>query len=134
MNIPLIVAGSLAVLGTAFHGVAGEVFVVRKLSPGTLPSTPFGGPETTKRMIHIAWHMATIALLTVGSALLLAGSVLHGDTARGISLLATGASTGFAALVVGLIATSTRFSRSTLLHPGPALLIAIAALAWWGAL
>jgi hypothetical protein len=78
--------------------------------------------------------MTTIAFLTVGSALLLSGSVLHGDTARGIGLLAAGASTGFAALAVGLGAGYTQSPRSMFLHPGPAVLTATAALAWWGAL
>jgi hypothetical protein len=133
VNVPLIVAGSLAILGAAVHGVGGEVLVVRRLSPGTLPSSRFGGPEMTKTMIHVTWHMTTIAFLTVGFALLLAGSVLHGDTARGIGLLAAGASTGFAALAVGLGAAS-QFPRSLFRHPGPAVLTAIAALAWWGAL
>ena len=133
MNVPLIVAGSLAILGAAIHGVGGEVLVVRKLSPGMLPSSPFGGPRMTKTMIRVAWHMATIGLLTVGSALLLSGSVLHGDTARALGLVAAGACTGFAALAVGLGA-ATHFPRSLLRHPGPAILTAIAALAWWGAL
>ena len=134
MNVPLIVAGSLAVVGAAVHGVGGEVLVVRKLSPGMLPSSPFGSPVMTKTMIRVAWHMATIALLTVGSALLLSGSVLHGDTARGISLVAAVASTGFAALAVGMGAAYTRSPRSLLRHPGPAALTATAVLAWWGAL
>jgi hypothetical protein len=133
VNVPLIVAGSLAILAAAIHGVGGEVLVVRKLSPAMLPSSPFGGPGMTKTMIHVTWHMTTIAFLTVGSALLLSGSVLHGDTARGISLVAAGASTGFAALAVGLGAAS-QFPRSLFRHPGPAVLTAIAALAWWGAL
>jgi hypothetical protein len=133
VNVPLIVAGSIAILGAAIHGVAGEVLVVRKLSPGMLPSSPFGGPRTTKAMIHVTWHMTTIAFLTVGSALLLSGSVLHGDAARGIGLVAAGASTGFAALAVGLGAY-TQSPRSLLRHPGPAALTATAALAWWGAL
>ena len=133
MNAPLIAAGSLAILGAAVHGAAGEVLVVRKLSPGMLPSTRFGGARTTKTMIHVAWHLTTIAFLTVGSALLLAGSVLHGDTARGISLMAAGASTGFAALAVGLGAAYSRSPRSLIRHPGPALLTVTAALAWWGA-
>src|SRR5918996_5283 len=102
VNVPLIVAGSLAILGAAIHGVGGEVLVVRKLSPGMLPSSRFGGPRTTKSMIHVTWHMTNIAFLTVGSALLLSGSVLHGDTARGIALVAAAASTGSAALAVGL--------------------------------
>src|ERR1700704_6879372 len=102
VNVPLIVAGSLAILGAAIHGVAGEVLVVRKLSPGMLPPSPFGGPRTTKTMIHVTWHLTTIAFLTVGAALLLSGSVLHGDAARGIGLLAAGAATGFAAVALGL--------------------------------
>ena len=94
MNAPLIVAGSLAILGAAIHGVGGEVLVVRKLSPEVLPSSALGGPRTTKLMIHVTWHLTTIAFFTVGSALLLSGSVLHGDIARGIGLVAAGASTG----------------------------------------
>jgi hypothetical protein len=134
VNVPLIVAGSLAILGAAVHGAGGEVLVVRKLSPRTLPSSRFGGPGMTKAMIHVTWHMTTIAFLTVGAALLVSGSVVEGDTARGIRLLAAGASTGFAALAVGLGAAYMRSPRSLFLHPAPAVLTATAALAWWGAL
>jgi hypothetical protein len=136
VNIPLLVAGSLAILGTAVHGAGGEI-LVRKLLPETLPSSPFGGPRMTRSMLHVTWHTTTIAYLTVGSALILSGSVVNGDTARGMSLLAAGASTGFAALTVGLGAAHTRSprsARSLFLHPGPAALTATAALAWWGAL
>ena len=132
MNVPLIVAGSLAILGAAIHGVGGEVLVVRKLRPGVLPSSRFGGPRMTMAMIHVTWHMTTIAFLTVGSALLLSGSVLDGDTARGIGLVAAGAATGFAALAVGLGAAYMRSPRSLLRHPAPVALTATAALAWWG--
>ena len=134
MNVPLIVAGSLAILGAAVHGVGGEVLVVRRLSPGTLPSSRFGGPGMTKTMIHVTWHMTTIAFLTVGFALLLSGSVLHGDAARGIGLVAAGAATGFAALAVGLGAAYMRSPRSLFVHPAPAVLTVTATLAWLGAL
>ena len=134
MNAPLIVAGSLAILGAAVHGVGGELLVVRRLSPATLPSSRFGGPRMTMTMIHVTWHLTTIAFLTVGVALLLSGAVLDGDTARGIALLAAGAATGFAAVAVGLGAAYTRSPRSLYRHPGPAVLTATAALAWWGAL
>ena len=133
MKIPLIVAGSLAILAAGIHGVGGEVLVMRKLSLGMLPSSPFGGPRMTKTMIHVTWHMTTIAFLTVGFALLLSGSVLHGDTARGIALVAASEATGFAALAVGLGAASTRSLRFLVRHLGPAVLTATAALAWWGA-
>jgi len=88
----------------------------------------------TRSMIHVTWHLTTVAFLTVGSALLLSGSVLHSDAARGIALVAAGACTGFAAVAVVLGAASTRSPRSLLLHPGPPVLTATAALAWWGAL
>ena len=134
MDAPLIAAGSLALIGAAIHGVAGEILVVRKLSPGALPSSAFGGGRATKTMIHAAWHLTTVAFLAVGSGLLLAGSVLDGDTARGMALLGAGATTGFAALVLGLGAASERSFRLLVRHPAPALLTATAALAWWGAL
>jgi hypothetical protein len=134
MNVPLILAGAFAILGAAIHGAAGEVLVVRKLSPGTLPPSRFGGPRLTKAMIHVTWHMTTIAFLTVGVALLVSGAVLHGDTARGIALVAAGASTGFAALALGLGAAYMRSPRTLFRHPAPAVLTATAVLAWWGAL
>ena len=52
MNVPLVLAGFLALLGAAIHGAGGEILVVRRLSPGMLPSTPFGSPATTKAMIR----------------------------------------------------------------------------------
>jgi hypothetical protein len=134
MNVPLIAAGSLATVGAAVHGVGGEVLVVRKLSPAMLPPSRFGGPRATKTMIHASWHLTTVAFLSVGSGLLLSGSVVHGDTARGIGLLAAAASTGFAAVTVALGAASGPSPRSLYRHPAPALLTATAALAWWGAL
>ncbi len=133
MDVPLIAAGSLAIAGAAVHGVGGEVLVVRKLSPEVLPSSRFGGPRMTKTMIHVTWHMTTIAFLTVGCALLLSGSVLHGTAAQGISVVAAAASTGFAALAVGM-GGATQSPRSLFRHPGPAVLTVTAALAWWGAL
>lgn len=130
----LIVAGSLAVAGAAIHGVGGELLVVRKLSPANLPASRFGGASATKSMIHVTWHLTTIAFLTVGVSLLLAGAVLDGDAARGIGLVAAAAATGFAAVTVGLGVAYARSPRLLLRHPGPAVLTATAALAWWGAL
>jgi hypothetical protein len=134
MSVQLIVAGSLALLGAAIHGVAGEALVVRRLAPEVLPSSRFGGPRMTRAMIHVTWHLTTIAFLSVAVALLLSGSLLNGDAARGIGLLAAAMSTGFAAVVVGLGAVGTTSARSLIRHPAPAVLTVTAALAWWGAL
>jgi hypothetical protein len=133
VNVPLIVAGSLAIIAAAVHGLGGEVLVVRKLSPRVLPPSRFGGPRMTKAMIHVTWHITTMAFLIVGSALLISGLALHGDTAQGIGLVAAGAFTGFAAVAV-VLGGATQSPRSLLRHPGPAVLTATAALAWWGAL
>jgi hypothetical protein len=134
VDAQLIVAGSLAVLGAAVHGIGGEVLVVRKLTPEMLPASAFGGPRTTRAMINVTWHLTTVAFFAVGLALILAGSVLEGDAARGVGLFAAGTSTGFAAVVVGLGAANTKSPRSLLRHPGPVVLTATAVLAWWGAL
>jgi hypothetical protein len=84
-------------------------------------------------MIHATWHMTTFAFLVAGCALLLAGAVLHGEAARAIALVAAVATTGFAALAVGMGGASQP-PRVFLRHPGPLALTATTALAWWGAL
>jgi hypothetical protein len=129
VNVALIAAGSLAILGAVIHGVGGEVLVVRKLAPAMLPPSRFGGPRATMTMLHATWHMTTVAFLSVGVALLVAGSVLDGDAARAIALLAAGAFTGFAAVAIGLGSSA----RAAFRHPGPVVLTVTAALAWWGA-
>ena len=132
MDIPLTIAGSIAIIAAAIHGLAGEILVVRRLSPETLPSSRFGRPAMTKAMIHVSWHIATIAFLAIGLVLLLSGTALEGETPRAILLVAAGAATGFAAVAVGLGGAYRQF-RSLISHPGPAVLTTIAALAWWGA-
>ena len=134
VNVSLIFAGSLATLGAGIHGLGGELLVVRRLSPTMLPSSRFGGPSATMRMIRVTWHMTTIAFLTIGCALLVAGSALEGDTRRGLALLAAGASTGFAALAVGMAAGAPGFPKALVRHPAPAMLTVTAVLAWIGAL
>ena len=130
----LIVAGGLLLLGAAVHGGAGEAFVMRRLSTAALPSTRFGGPNATLAMVHASWHLTTVAFLAVGVALVLAGTVLDGDAAEAVALIAASAASGFAAVVVVLGAASSRSPRLLVRHPGPIILTATAALAWWGAL
>jgi hypothetical protein len=133
VNVPLVIAGSIAVVAAVIHGGAGEYLVVRKLSAETLPPTRFGGPRMTKAMIHVTWHLVTVAFLTVAVALILAGSVVDGEASRAISVVAAAAATAFAAVALG-IGGATQSPRSVLTHPGPAVLTALAAFAWWGVL
>jgi hypothetical protein len=134
MNVALVVAGSLALMGAALHGAGGEVLVVRRLGPEKLPPTRFGGPVMTKAMIHVSWHVTTVAFVGAGIALLASGAVLRGAAAQAVGLAAACAVTGFAAVVVGLGAAYMRSPRFLFRHPGPLVLTATAALAWWGAL
>ncbi|HTK89398.1 MAG TPA: hypothetical protein VL948_04040 [Verrucomicrobiae bacterium] len=134
MNPALIVAGCLALLGAVIHGGGGETLVMRELSAKMLPTTRLGGPRTTRLVLHVTWHLTTVAFLGVGVALLLSGLVLHGDMARGIALFAACMATAFAAVMIGVTAACTRSPRSLIRHPAPVLFTAIAALAWWGVL
>ena len=131
MNVPLLVAGGLSVLAAAVHGGAGEALVVRRLSPERLPSSPFGGPRMTKTMIRASWHLTTVGFLAVGCSLLLAGSVLEGDIARGVAMAAAGGASGFAVVVVAAGAMGGT-PRPLFRHPAPLVLSAVAVLAWWG--
>lgn len=133
MDAPLIVAGCLALAGAAVHGAAGELLVVRKLVPDELPATTFGGPMMTKTMIHVTWHMTTIAFVAVGASLVLSGTVLDGGAAQAVAYVCAAAATGFALLALGMGAVYGLFPSGILHHPAPILLSLVAALAWVGA-
>ena len=134
MDAALIAAGCLGLVAAGIHGVGGEVLVVRKLALEGLPRTNFGGRAMTKAMIHVSWHITTVAFFTVGCGLLLAGTVLDGDAAEAVALLAACASTGFAGVALGLAAVYMRSPRELRNHYGPVVLGAIAVLAWLGAI
>ena len=133
MDVPLVVAGSLALLAAGVHGVGGELLVVRKMTAEQLPPSVFGGGRMTRTMVHVSWHITTVAFLAAAAALLAAGAAVDGDAARALALLGAGAMTGFAAVVLVLGATALSV-RAFFRHPGPLLLNATAAVAWWGAL
>ena len=134
MNVALIVAGCLGILAAAVHGAGGEALVVRKLSMETLAPSPFGGPRMTMAMLHVSWHVATIAFLATGVTLLLAGTTLDGEAAEAAAVTGAAAFSGYAAVVVGLGWGYMRSPRNLLTHPGPGILTGTAVLAWIGAL
>ena len=134
MSATLFIAGCLGVLAAAVHGAGGEVLVVRKLSLDLLPSSRFGGPRMTKAMIHVTWHVATFAFLTCGVAMLIAATTLDGDARQAVGVMGAASFTGFGLLAMGIGAAYMRTPRGLFTHPGPLLLTATGALAWWGAL
>jgi hypothetical protein len=133
MNTPLFIAGLLALVAAAVHGVAGELLVVRKLWQGPLPSTRFGGAGMTRSMIHATWHITSFAFLVAGVGMIVSATALDGDAADVLAWFTAAAFTGYAAVAVVLGAAKQR-PRAMLQHPGPVVLGLTAALAWWGAL
>ena len=133
MNGPLFIAGLLALVAAAIHGLAGDRLVVRKLFQGTLPRTRLGGPGMTKAMIHATWHITTFAFFAAGVGMVVAASALDGDAAQALGIFTAAAFTGYAAVAAGL-GVASHGPRALLQHQGPALMGATAALAWWGAL
>jgi hypothetical protein len=134
LNVPLVIAGGLSLVGAAVHGLGGELLVVRKLSAATLPASSLGGPRTTKSMIHVTWHLTTTAFLVTGAALIVSGAALAGAKARAVGVVGAGATTGFAALTLTMGAAYAGSPRALLRHPAPLILSAAAALAWVGVL
>jgi hypothetical protein len=134
MNVLLIVAGAIGIVAAGVHGVAGEMLVVRKLSVERLAPSPFGGPRMTRAMIHVTWHITTVAFLVAGCALVVAGAGLDGDARRSVGLVAAAAFSGFALVALSVGIANTGSPRSIVRHPGPLALAATALLAWLGAL
>jgi hypothetical protein len=133
VDAPLLAAGCLGLLAAAVHGAGGEVLVVRKLSLDLLPPSRFGGPQMTKAMIHVTWHVTTFAFLSCGAAMLIAATALEGDARQAVGVFGAVAFTGFAVVAMGIGGAHMRSPRGLLTHPGPLVLGATAALAWWGA-
>jgi hypothetical protein len=79
----------------------------------------------------VSWHIATVAFFAVGVGMILAATVLEGQGAEALAWFCAAAFTGFAALAVGL-GTRGQRPRALMSHPGPIVLAATAALAWWG--
>ena len=132
MNVPFALAGVLALVGAAVHGVAGEKLVVAKLGAEVLPSSPFGGPSFTKVMIRATWHITTIAFVVMGGALMACAPGESSEACRGVGRMAALAYAGFVALTIGLAAPRLRKARSLFRHPAPLLFGVVAVLAWRG--
>lgn len=134
MNLPFAIAGALALVGAAIHGVAGEALVVTKLHTELLSPTPFGGPTMTKLMIRVTWHITTLAFVVIGSALTACVPAGASQACEGVGRMAAISYTSFALLAAGLAATHgpRALLRTLRRHPGPLVFVLVAVLAWRG--
>jgi hypothetical protein len=132
MNVPLFLAGLFALLASAVHGLGGELLVLRRLWLEPLPATKFGGPVMTRAMVHVTWHIVTFAFLAVGVGMVISAALLDGDAADVLAWFCAAAFTGFAAVAI-VLGGAKQSPRAFVRHPGPVVLAATAALAWWGA-
>jgi hypothetical protein len=133
MNVPLLFAGLVSFGGAAIHGIVGDVLLVRRIDPGSLPSTRFGGPAASKFLVRVSWHLLTATFVVLGAAMFVCGFHEAHDACRSTAILCASAFSAFATIT---IASTIRMSgpRGLFRHPAPAAFTVIAVLAWWGAL
>ncbi len=131
MNVPLVVAGGLALLGAAVHGTGGHLLIVRRLRTDTLPPTLFGGPSATLLMVWVTWHLVTVTFAVTGASLLSCAGSASGAHCSGIGRVIATLFAAFAIVSVGQGLASGN-ARFLFRHPAPAAFVAIAVLAWFG--
>ena len=132
MNVPFVVAGALALLAAAIHGVVGEQLVVMKLRRETLPSSRFGSSSVTLIMIRATWHITTLAFLVMGAGLVACSPEPLRRACEGVGRVSALAFASFFVLAIGLVIPHIR-RRAPLRHPAPLIFAIVAALSWWGA-
>ena len=129
MNLLLGGAASLAAIGVFWHGVGGEVGIVRRLDPETLAPSFFGDGDITKRFLRACWHLFTVVLVASSAVLFWLAQAPPGPATIAVSRLVAAEFAGF--LVVYLVVA---VGRPVLFVRAPQWLFfsAVAALAWMG--
>jgi hypothetical protein len=133
MNIPLLIAGGIALVTASIHGIAGDAVLVRKIKVEALPSTPFGGPAQSKVLIRASWHLLTLVFVILAVALFVSGIRDTSDFAPGVAYLAGALYTGFAVTTMGVTLVRNG-ARGLVAHPAPLIFAAGCAVIWWGAI
>jgi hypothetical protein len=125
-----LVAGCLALMGSAIHGGVGDA-IVRRIDDEKLPGNPFAG-ISTKLLIRVTWHFVTIAFFVLGVALVWIGVTPHGSEVRGVAYVA--GACFFCWAVFTLTAGFRRGGglRAFRAHPGPIVFVLTVILIAWG--
>jgi hypothetical protein len=133
VNIPLLLAGLMSFAAAAFHGIAGDALIVRRLDVARLPRTRFGGPAASKQMIRVTWHLLTATFVVLGAAMVVCGFNDSHVACRRTGILGASAFTAFAVITIAS-GVARSGPAGAFRHPAPAGFIVIAGLAWWGSL
>ncbi len=109
------------------HMTIGLVWVLPRIDPSALPTTPFGSRWMTQSMVRVAWHVVTIFATGVGGILLVI-AIDPGAEAKVVLLRA------FAVMWLAAALMSAVVARPAWRHvprlPVPLLWVVVAALCW----
>jgi hypothetical protein len=117
----LLTAAALTSLLALAHSYLGERYILTRLFRRDGVPDLFGGPEFTKRTLRFAWHLTSIAWLSLAALLVKLDSHEPSRAELGLLLMGTFGVSGLIALVA---------SRAR--HLSWVVFLAIAALAWLG--
>lgn len=131
MNWPFAIAGGLAFVGAAIHGIAGDR-LLQKMARDALRTNATGSFEYGRTLVRVSWHFVTLTFVLSGFALLYLGLNSTTRLAPGLVGFLGVLYTCFALFAVA-IAVGKPQMRFFFTHPAPFALSTIAALIWWGA-
>ncbi|HEU4389512.1 MAG TPA: hypothetical protein VFV34_17035 [Blastocatellia bacterium] len=63
VNVWLLIAATIAIIGVSLHSYTFEVWIWPKLKDDCFPSFPFGGPAVVKGFYRTVWHFFTVNFL-----------------------------------------------------------------------
>ena len=130
MNTFLLTSGVLTAVGTVWHGVGGEMVIMRRIDERALQPSGFGDRNVTMRLLRGAWHAFTANLLVTTVALFALARAPHSDATE---VLARAIAAMFGAYLVAYVAIMGTRPMLFVRVPQWILLSAIGASAWLGA-
>lgn len=124
-----LIAGILSLMASLAHSFTGEYWIFHHLQKSTLPHTPFGDSDVTKRILRVVWHFVTVDFLVSAIALIILAT---SDSSGSSKIAAKIISLHFAGYVLVGLSAITRV-KGLIRAPQLILFAAIALLTWWGA-
>jgi FtsH-binding integral membrane protein len=122
-------AAMLCLLGAVWHGVGGEIGIVRMLDPDVLAPSFFGDGDITKRFLRACWHLFTVNLVVTAAALAWVARTPSAAT----PVVAWMVAIEHAAFLLVYVAVAVPRPRVFVRAPQWLFFAAVAVLAWRGA-